>query len=118
MATGREPDREMIFVGPFLTRRQAVSRSGMGLDELAGHPGVLRLSGDFAVEEVYPAYQFTRNGLRNDLATVVERFNGQRDAWSICDWITRPLPDLGGKSPLRWLDEGGKLPSVLSAVPG
>ncbi len=104
------------MIGPFLTRRQAVQRSRLSPEELLDHPGVLHLGGPACYQEVYAGFQFDSEGLREDLAAVVEAFGPRRDPWAVCDWITRPNLQLGGRTPLAFLDEDGRLPRVVAAV--
>ena len=113
---GSETPRELILVGPFYTRREAARHSGMSPHELLTHPGILRMGGPISIQEVYAGFQFGNDGLREDLAAVVEAFGADADHWAVCDWITRPNQQLAGKSPLSYLNEGGRLPRVVAAA--
>jgi len=106
------------LVGPFFTRREAVHRSGLSPQELLGHPGILHLGGTVAVQEVYAGFQFAPDGLREDIATVVQAYGSATDPWEVCAWLTRPNEALGGKSPLAFLDEDGRVGRVIAASRG
>jgi hypothetical protein len=113
---GSRTSLEHILVGPFYTRREAVGRSGLSPAELLTHPGVLHLGGEVALQEVYAGFQFNGEGLRSDLTEVIAAWGPDIDPWQICDWVTRPNPELAGKSPLAFLDEDGRVPKVIAAA--
>jgi hypothetical protein len=115
---GSDTRRQLVLVGPFYTRREAVEHSGLSPGELLSHPGILRMGGSVALQEVYAAFQFGPNGLREDVAAVVSAFGAHEDPLVVCDWMNRPNPALGNKAPLRFLDEGGRLPRVVAAARG
>jgi hypothetical protein len=115
---GLRSDRELRLVGPFFTRSEAVVNSGLSPEELLGHPGVLRLGGAIVLQEVYAGFQFASHGLREDIAAVVEAAGPAANPWAVCDWMTRANGALGGKTPLAFLDEDGRLAPVVAAIHG
>jgi len=115
---GSHTQRELILVGPFYTRREAVQRSGLSPQELLGHPGILHLAGTVALQEVYAGFQFAPDGLREDIATIVQAFGSATDPWEVCDWMTRSNEALGGKTPLAFLNEDGRVGRVVAAIAG
>lgn len=106
----------LVLTGHFLTRQEAARRSGLTPGELLESPGVLHLGGTTMVQEAYPGFQFAPRGLREDVAAVVQAFGPRADPWEICDWLTRANSMLGGRTPLRSLDEARRLPGVLAAI--
>lgn len=105
----REVHQEIVFIGPFLTRDEVPA--------VEGDPApVLALGGPLALEEVYPAFQFHDGHVRSDVAEVAEHLLGSVDQWTACGWFASPRSDLGGRTPLQWLDEGGRIDPLLSGV--
>ncbi len=98
----------ILLRGPFLTRREAAARTVDGLD------GVLALGGAYAVEEVYPAFQFTPEGYPlPGLGAVREALGEGFDPWETAAWLSEPHPGLGGRTPADWLREGGPVAPVV-----
>jgi hypothetical protein len=106
---------EIVLTGHFWTRGEAGRRAGMSHHELIVHRGVLRLGGHW-LDEVYCAFQFNDNGLREDVTAVVEVLDSHFDPATIIDWLVRPHPSLATLSPLHWLDGGRSLDTVLRAA--
>lgn len=97
--------------GPFLTRDEASARAAAGLD------GVLGLGGRYALEEVYPAFQFTPEGYPlPGLEEVQEALGDRFDPWRTAAWLSEPHPGLGGRAPADWLREGGPVAPVVEAA--
>ena len=94
--------------GPFLTRSEAAARSPRGLD------GVVGLGGRYALEEVYPAFQFTSEGYPlPGLEAVREALGEAFDAWKTAAWLSEPHLGLGGRAPADWLREGRPVGPVV-----
>jgi hypothetical protein len=105
-----------ILLGPFYTRHEAAERAQLPPSELAGRSGLIRLTGRYAVEEVYFAFQFDDAGIRSDIAEVAKRLERHLDPCHSADWLARAHSELGGKAPLDWIHSGGRLDMVLGLV--
>lgn len=106
---------ERILQGPFLTRRQAARRAGTPAEVLRHRPDLLVLDGAW-LPEVYFAFQFDEDGVRPDLAVVVQRLKRDFSDLAIEDWLVRPHHSLGLASPLRALKRGWTVDQVLAAA--
>ena len=104
--TMEEAHAEIVLVGPFWTRLEATDDLGCTDKCLLGRDDVLRI-GARLTEEVYPAYQFDHHHVREDIAEIVALLlRNDVTGAVISDWLVHPNPDLGGKTPLGWLDRG------------
>jgi hypothetical protein len=111
-----EPHTGIVLVGPFWTRYEATEDLDCTDDCLLGRDDVLRIGARLS-EEVYPAYQFEHHHVRQDVADIVALLlRNDVTGAVISDWIVRPNPDLGGKTPLIWLDSGQPEERVLDAA--
>lgn len=94
--------------GPFLTRSEAAALSSEGLG------GVVGLGGHYALEEVYPAFQFTSEGYPlPGLGAVREALGEDFDPWKTAAWLSEPHLGLGGVAPADWLREGRPVATVV-----
>lgn len=108
-----DADRNAL-VGPFLTRHDVRTVAGVSLEELDGT--VIRVDGAFALEPVYPAFQFAGSHVRGDVSTVSTRLLERLAPIEACGWFTAPNPVLGGRTPLQWLDDGGSVDTACRAI--
>lgn len=108
---------ERILQGPFLTRAQAARRAGIPARLLVHRPDLLRVSGQW-LPEVYFEFQFDEAGVRPDLGSVVLSLKGRYTDLEISDWLVHPNRMLGHTSPLRFLNGGGGVESVVAAAEG
>ncbi len=97
---------EIVLVGPFWTRSQAADDLGCSDTCLLDRSDVLRIGARLS-QEVYPAFQFQQHQVRGDIAGITQLML-QHDVTGavISDWFVRSHPDLGGSTPLQWLDHG------------
>ncbi len=97
---------EIVLVGPFWTRSQTAHDLGCSGTCLLDRCDVLRIGARLS-QEVYPAFQFEHHQVRGDIAGITQLML-QHDVTGavISDWFVRPHPDLGGSTPLQWLDHG------------
>lgn len=107
---------EIVLVGPFWTRTEAVEDLGCTDACLLGRNDVLRIGARLS-EEVYPAFQFEHHHVREEIADIVALLlRSDVTGAVIADWLVEPHPDLGGKTPLTWLDRGLREKDVLEAA--
>lgn len=107
--------RELVLLGPFLTRADAAARSGLSPHDIAARPDLLRI-GKPPLDEAYFAFQFGPTGIRRELGAVVLALKGRCDDLVIADWLLRPNPRLRNGSPLTWLREGGDYHRAVEAA--
>ncbi len=108
LPTGTPMSDLNLVRGPFLTRAEAAARSRRGLD------GVVALGGHYALEEVYPAFQFTPDGYPlPGLDAVREALGDGFDPWATAAWLSEPHLGLGGRAPADWLREGRPVDPVV-----
>jgi hypothetical protein len=103
-----------VLVGHFLTRRQVARRVAIDSKEVVQRPDLLRIGGTW-LEEVYFAFQFDNNGVRQSLGVVVAHLRRVFDDESIADWLVRPHGELSSITPLVWLASGGSSEQVTTA---
>ena len=114
--TMAETHPEIVLVGPFWTRLEATDDLGCTDDCLLGRDDVLRIGARLS-EEVYPAFQFDHHHVREDIAGIVALLlRNDVTGAVISDWLVHPNPDLGGKTPLVWLDRGQPEKTVLDSA--
>ncbi len=107
---------EIVLVGPFWTRLEATEDLGCDDACLLGRADVLRIGARLS-EEVYPAFQFEHHHVREEIADIVALLlRSDVTGAVIADWMVEPNPDLGGKSPLKWLDLNQPEKDVLEAA--
>ena len=104
-----------VFLGPFLTRREAAKRCGVSSVELVARRDVLRLGGRY-LEEVYFAFQFDADGLRPAIGELVDEMASAWDQLTIAHWLMRPNGKLDGQTPLTWLNAGRDKARVIGAA--
>jgi len=115
-ATISKSHPEIVLVGPFWTRLEATEDLGCTDDCLLGRGDVLRIGARLS-QEVYPAFQFEHHHVREDIAAVVTLLlRNDVTGAVISDWLVYPNPDLGGKTPLDWLDRGQPEKTVLDSA--
>ncbi|MDR9450959.1 MAG: hypothetical protein RI637_07075 [Acidimicrobiia bacterium] len=106
----------IILVGPFWTRLEATDDLGCTDGCLLGRNDVLRIGARLS-EEVYPAFQFDHHHVREDIAEIVALLlRNDVTGAVISDWLVHPHPDLGGQTPLGWLDRGQPERPVLGSA--
>ncbi|MEN8238080.1 MAG: hypothetical protein ABFR53_02635 [Actinomycetota bacterium] len=110
----RSPESGYILVGHFLTRTQVARRAAIDRKEVVDRPDLLRVGGIW-LEEVYFAFQFDTNGVRQSLGVVVASLRRLFDDESIADWLVRPHGALSSATPLAWLAAGGSREQVTLA---
>lgn len=111
-----EEQPEIILVGPFWTRLEATEDLGCTDACLLGRDDVLRIGARFS-QEVYPAFQFDHHHVRADVADIVELLlRNDVTGAVISNWLVHANPDLGGETPLRWLDRGQSEEEVLDSA--
>ena len=103
--------------GPFLTRSEAARLARVDPTTLAHRPDLLRIGGTW-LEESYFAFQFSKGGVRRELAVVVSQLRRVLDDAAAADWLITSNPHLYGTSPLVWLNHGGSVTRALTAIPG
>ena len=114
--TTNDTHPEIVLVGPFWTRTEAVDELGCTDDCLLARNDVLRIGARLS-EEVYPAFQFEHHHVREEIADIVALLlRGDVTGAVIADWLVEPNPDLGGKSPLKWLERDQPMKDVLEAA--
>ncbi len=105
------------YRGHFLTRSEVAQLMGSSPEVVAGHPDLLRVPGLFPGDELYPSQQFDREGLPTPgLAALVEALRadlGEREMASFC---TLPMRSLGGRSPIDYLRQGGRIELAAEAA--
>jgi hypothetical protein len=69
------------------------------------------------LQEAYPCLQFDETGIRPDVALIGALARRRVADDEACDWLVRRHTELGGVSPLVWMDGGGSLEPLLSALP-
>lgn len=106
-----------MLVGPFLTEGQFARRLGLKAAQIRPQPWLLRVSGKLALEPAYPEFQLDGDGLRLDVAFVALLLKRRLRDVEACDWLVRPIEALQGLSPLKWLEDGGSLRSVVETLP-
>lgn len=95
----------MTSVGHYLTRAQAAGRLRTSGRAVLSMPGLLRVGGRFAVQEVYPGFLFVRTELLDEFRQVVEELDDLPEL-EIIGWFHEPRHELGGKTPAMWMLEG------------
>lgn len=81
---------------------------------LLGRNDVLRIGARLS-EEVYPA--FDHHHVREDIAEIVALLlRNDVTGAVISDWLVHAHPDLGGQTPLGWLDRGQPERPVLDSA--
>ena len=98
-------------MGHFLTRAQAAHAVGVQGHDVLAMQGLLRLGSRFAIQECYPAFMF--HGHLEEFRDVVSRFDGT-DPWLVLGWMNEVRPELGGRSPAQWINEGRDSDRILS----
>jgi len=106
---------ERVFQGSFLTRGQAVHRSGIPAHVLTHRPDLLRLGGRW-LQEVYFEFQFDAHGINHDLSRIVRTLKADYDDIEIADWLARANPSLNNHTPLDSLSRGVSVERVLHAA--
>ncbi len=95
------------FRGHFLTRYEAAKLSDCAPATLVRHPDVVSVGGFIPGDELYPALQFDRDGSPTPgLGALAEQLSPHLADAEIASFCTRPLRQLGGKSPIDWLRAG------------
>jgi hypothetical protein len=119
-APTRRPDRPsdgLLLVGHSWTRAQVAGHMAISPGAVASHPHLLRLEGPLCYDAAYPCLQFDDHGVRLDIAVIGMLARRRVPADEVCNWLVRPNPDLGGASPLTWLDLVGSVMPVLEVLP-
>jgi len=108
-----------VLHGPFLTRGQAARRAKLPALVLRHRRDLLRITGRW-LPEVYFEFQFDDDGIRLDLAKIVQEMKEKFTDIEIGDWLVRRNRLLDGFSPLGYLNAGGDGERVLevSALAG
>jgi hypothetical protein len=111
-----------VRFGPLLDARwaQALLRipSYGGVQELVEQRALLAISSHEG-QPVIPVFQFGDDGQPYAWLAPVLRALADVDitGWKVATWLFTPNPELGGRSPLAWLNESADLEPVLAAAP-
>lgn len=116
---GLDPWRELL--GAVLDRREVERLLNLGtqgeLDDLVAESRLLALPAKRG-ELLFPAFQFGPNGSLNQ--TIIKVMTILRPvvvtSYTIASWLRSPKEQLGGKTPVEWLDLGNDPESVIAAA--
>ena len=106
---------ERVLIGPFLTRADAAVRAGIRSRPVRLRPDLLRITSHW-LPEAYFEFQFDDDGVRQELADVIETLKSDHDDLAIADWLSRPHSHLNTLSPLGWLDAGNSTRRIAEAA--
>lgn len=105
-----------FYTGPALVEWLGVSRQW--IYELTKQGRVLAVvTGDG--HKLYPAFQFRATGQPlPEMPGVLAALGPGVDGWAVAAWFTTPRAELGGRTPIEWLDDDGEPAAVLRLAGG
>jgi hypothetical protein len=116
IVTGERTDGRTLL-GPLLTERQLCERVGAAPLQLRSWRYLLRVDGRISAGPAYPAFQLDEHGLRLEVCFISLILRRRMPDLEVCDWLVRALPELGTRSPLDWLNQSGRLATLVDHLP-
>jgi hypothetical protein len=95
-------------VGPMLTEPDVAELLGRPVAEVAGDPGLLRLTNPDG-RRVYPVFQFDGRRPLTGLGDVLALLDGPLLPLTIASWLTGPKTDLDGRTAVQALRDGDEI---------
>lgn len=93
------------LIGPALSEPDAARLLGRPVNEVAGDPGLLRLTNQDG-QPVYPVIQFDGRRPLPGLADVLALLDGPLLPLTIASWLTSPKAALDGRTAVQALRDG------------